>query len=339
MNEITIMPWVITIGLVFVSIAFAFGIIAILSIYGRLWIEAYSCGAEVSMRDLIGMSLRGVNPRTIVTAKIMGKQSGIDIDRLSGMSNERLEAHALAGGDVINVVLATIAAKYAQLPLGFDRAMSIDLAGRDLVDSVRTTVSPKVIHCPDVTDLGQASISGVSKDGIELFVRAWVTVRTNLDQLIGGATEKTIIARVGQGIISAIGSTESFKLVLETPSIISKKVLDRGLDANTSFAIVSIDIVNVSVGTNIGAILMIAQAEADMKTATAEAESRLAMALAFEQEMTARITERRAELILAEALVPKALAVAYAQGNFHFTSQSASNESFPHICDGTSIGA
>ncbi len=333
------MGWLLIIGIVLASIAFAIGILVVLSIYGRLWIEAYSCGAEVSMRDLIGMSLRGVNPRTIVTAKIMGKQSGLDIHHQTGMSNARLEAHALAGGDVLNVVLATIAAKYADLPLSFDRAMSIDLAGRDLIDSVRTTVLPKVIHCPDLTESGQASISGVSKDGIELFVRAWVTVRTNLDQLIGGATEKTIIARVGQGIISAIGSTESFKLVLETPSIISKKVLDRGLDANTSFAIVSIDIVNVSVGTNIGAILMIAQAEADMKTATAEAESRLAMALAFEQEMIARITERRAELILAEALVPAALAVAYAQGNFHFSSPSTSQEHYPHICDGTSIGA
>ncbi len=333
------MGWQLSIGFLTTFILFVIAILIVFYIYGRLWIEAYSCGAEVSMRDLIGMSLRGVNPRTIVTAKIMGKQSGLEINRETGMSNARLEAHALAGGDVIKVVLATIAAKYADLPLGFDRAMSIDLAGRDLVDSVRTTVLPKVIHCPDPSDSGQASISGVSKDGIELFVRAWVTVRTNLDQLIGGATEKTIIARVGQGIISAIGSTESFKLVLETPSIISKKVLDRGLDANTSFAIVSIDIVNVSVGTNIGASLMIAQAEADMKTATAEAESRLAMALALEQEMTARITARRAELILAEALVPSALAVAYAQGNFHFAIQEPSQDRFPHICDGTSIGA
>ncbi len=333
------MGWLLAICLIVASCFIAFGFLAVLVIYGRLWIEAYSCGAEVSMRELIGMSLRGVNPRTIVTAKIMGKQSGLEIDRASGMSNAKLEAHALAGGDVLGVVLATIAAKYADLPLGFDRAMSIDLAGRDLADSVRTTVLPKVIHCPDLTESGQASISGVSKDGIELFVRAWVTVRTNLDQLIGGATEKTIIARVGQGIISAIGSTESFKLVLETPSIISKKVLDRGLDANTSFAIVSIDIVNVSVGTNIGASLMIAQAEADMKTATAEAESRLAMALALEQEMTARITEHRAELILAEALVPSALAVAYRQGNFHFSSPDESQDRFPHICDGTSIGA
>ena len=333
------MGWLLSIGLLTVLLLFVTTVLIVFYIYGRLWMEAYSCGAEVSMRDLIGMSLRGVNPRTIVTAKIMGKQSGLEIDRETGMSNARLEAHALAGGDVINVVLATIAAKYADLPLGFDRAMSIDLAGRDLVDSVRTTVLPKVIHCPDLTDSGQASISGVSKDGIELFVRAWVTVRTNLDQLIGGATEKTIIARVGQGIISAIGSTESFKLVLETPSIISKKVLDRGLDANTSFAIVSIDIVNVSVGTNIGASLMIAQAEADMKTATAEAESRLAMALALEQEMTARITERRAELIRAEALVPSALAIAYAQGNFHFSIVEPSQDDFPHICDGTSIGA
>jgi len=331
------MGWVLAFGLV--ALPFVIVFIVLLYIYGWLWIEAYSCGAEVSMRELVGMSLRGVNPRTIVTAKIMGKQSGLEIDNKTGMSNARLEAHALAGGDILKVVLATIAAKYADLPLGFDRAMSIDLAGRDLVDSVRTTVLPKVIHCPDPSDSGQSSISGVSKDGIELFVRAWVTVRTNLDQLIGGATEKTIIARVGQGIISAIGSTESFKLVLETPSMISKKVLDRGLDANTSFAIVSIDIVNVSVGSNIGASLMIAQAEADMKTSTAAAESRLAMAYAVEQEMTAKITQRRAELILAEALVPHALAVAYTNGNFHFSKQEASQDNFPHICDGTSIGA
>lgn len=329
----------ISIILSLLLVLFILVVATVLFIYGKLWIEAYSCGARVSMRDLIGMSLKGVNPRTIVTAKIMGKQSGIAIDDATGMSNARLESHALAGGDVLSVVLATIAAKYAGLPLGFDRAMSIDLAGRDLVDSVRTTVLPKVIHCPDMTESGQASISGVSKDGIELFVRAWVTVRTNLDQLIGGATEKTIIARVGQGIISAIGSTDSFKTVLETPSIISKKVLERGLDANTSFAIVSIDIVNVSVGTNIGATLMIAQAEADMKTATAEAESRLAMAVALEQEMTARISERRAELILAESLVPSALAFAYSQGHFQLTSPVPSMENFPHICDGTSIGA
>jgi len=329
----------LTIALIVILLAFAFGVIFIGSLFGRLWIEAYSCGAEVGIRDLINMTLRGVNPRTIVTAKIMGKQSGLDINSRSGMSNMRLEAHALAGGDVLGVVLATIAAKYADLPLDFDRAMSIDLAGRDLADSVRTTVLPKVIHCPDLGENRQASISGVSKDGIELFVQAWVTVRTNLDQLIGGATEKTIIARVGQGIISAIGSTDSFKTVLETPSIISKKVLDRGLDANTSFAIVSIDIVNVSVGSNIGASLMIAQAEADMKTAKAEAESRLAMALALEQEMTARITEGRAALILCEALVPRALAAAYLQGNFQFSSELASSANYPHLCDGTSIGA
>jgi uncharacterized protein YqfA (UPF0365 family) len=335
------MGWVISVGLLSaltLSVLFA---LAVVLIYGRLWIESYSCGAQVSMRDLVVMSLRGVNPRTIVTAKIMGKQSGISIDDATGMSNSRLQSHALAGGDVLNVVLATIAAKYAGLPLGFDRAMSIDLAGRDLADSVRTTVLPKVIHCPDMTESGQESISGVSKDGIELFVRAWVTVRTNLDQVIGGATEKTIIARVGQGIISAIGSTDSFKTVLETPSIISKKVLERGLDANTSFAIVSIDIVNVSVGTNIGATLMIAQAEADMKTAKAEAESRLAMAIALEQEMTALITKRRAEVIHAESLVPHALASAYTQGHFQSTANANADSmrNFPHICDGTSIGA
>ena len=206
--------------------------------FGRLWLEAYTCGADIRMTDLVGMYFRGVSPRLITTAKIMGKQAGLNIDRQTGLSTQSLEAHQLAGGNVMNVLLATIAAKNAMLPLSIDRAMAIDLAGRDVIDSVRTSVSPKVIHCPEMEGNSENSISGVSKDGIELFIRARVTVRTNLDQLIGGATERTIIARVGQGIISAIGSSESFRRVLETPSLISKNVLTRGLDANSSYAIV-----------------------------------------------------------------------------------------------------
>jgi len=310
----------------------------VIFVFGRLWLEGFTCGADIRMVDLVSMPFRGVNPRLIVTAKIMGKQAGISIDRIDGLSTACLESHFLSGGDVMKVVLASIAAKHALLPLSFDRAMSIDLAGRDIIDSIRTSVSPKVIHCPEETGSAQESISGVSKDGIELFIRARVTVRTNLDQLIGGATERTIIARVGQGIISAIGSTEKFSSVLETPSMISKNVLARGLDANSSYEIVSIDIVNVSVGTNIGAGLTIAQAEADMKTSKAHAESRLSMAVAREQEMVALITERRADLVRAEAAVPHALAVAFALGNLHVAKPSPDPE-FPKIWADMSQGA
>jgi uncharacterized protein YqfA (UPF0365 family) len=324
------------IGLVLVVGFLAMIAFAIAWFFGRLWLEGYTCSADIRMIDLVGMYFRGVSPRLIVTAKIMAKQAGLDINRTDGLTTQSLEAHQLAGGNVMNVILATIAAKHALLPLCFDRAMAIDLAGRDIMDSVRTSVSPKVIHCPEISDSGQTRISGVSKDGIELFIQARVTVRTNLDQLIGGATERTIIARVGQGIISAIGSTQSFRSVLETPSLISKNVLARGLDANSSYAIVSIDIVNVNVGTNIGAGLTIAQAEADMKSSQADAESRLSMAVAREQEMVARITEKRAALILAQADVPRAIAVAFALGNVHSANPI---ESFPKIWTDLSVGA
>lgn len=279
--------------------------------FGWLWIEANSCGADITLYELITMPLRGVNTRKIVTAKIMGRQSGIDVDRKTGMSTQRLESHMLSGGDVIAVVSATIAARCAELPLGFERAMSIDLAGRDIAASVRTTVLPRVIHCPSIEESGKETISGISKDGIELRIRAWITVRTNLDQLIGGAMESTIIARVGQGIVSAIGATDSFRTVLETPSLISKRVLDSGLDANTAFEIVSVDIVNVSVGTNIGAALTLRQAEADMKTSTAQAESRRSMAISREAEAKASIAASQADLVSAEALVPAAIAYAF----------------------------
>ena len=308
-------------------------------VYGRLWLEGYTCGADISMLDLLCMSLRGVNPRVIVTSKIMGKQAGLSIDRFTGMSTRCLEAHLLAGGDVMKVVLASIAARHARLPLSLDLAMAIDLAGRDIMDSIRTSVSPKIIYCPEPSEFGSQSISAVSKDGIELFVRARVTVRTNLQQLIGGATERTIIARVGQGIISAIGSTDSFRTILETPSLISKNVLARGLGVNSSYEIVSTDIVHVSIGNNIGAGLSIAQAEADMRTSKASAESRLAMAFARGQEMLALIAERRAELVLAEAAVPIAIATAFAMGNLHSAPNAIHTQTFPKIWHEVSQGA
>jgi uncharacterized protein YqfA (UPF0365 family) len=325
------------IGLSVLFAAIALLLIGVAWFFGRLWLEATTCGADVPLAEIVAMYFRGVNAREIVTAKIMAKQAGLSIDRLQGLTTQALEAHQLAGGNVMGVMLATIAAKNARLPLGIDLAMSIDLAGRDVVDSVRTSVAPKVIDCPEQSEGSNLrSISGVSKDGIELFTRARVTVRTNLDQLIGGATERTIIARVGQGIISAIGSTESFRKVLETPSLISKNVLSRGLDANSSYEIVSIDIVNVSVGTNIGAGLTIAQAEADMKTSQAGAESRLSMAVARKQEMAAKIAEQRSILVLAEASVPHAIAAAYFQGNILCATGEAS---FPKIWNDLSVGA
>ncbi len=327
------------IGLGIVLGLFFFLAVLFLAVYGRIWLEAFTCGADVRMKDLVGMSLRGVSPRMIVTAKIMGKQAGLSIDRQTGMSTHSLEAHFLAGGDVMKVVRASIAARHARLPLSLDLAMAIDLAGRDIMDSIRTSVSPKIIQCPEPTESGPQSISGVSKDGIELFVRARVTVRTNLSQLIGGATERTIIARVGQGIISAIGSTDSFRTILQTPSLISQNVLARGLDTNSAYEIVSTDIVHVSVGNNIGAGLSIAQAEADMRTSKASAESRLSMAMARAQEMVALIAERRAELVLAEAGVPIAIAAAFDMGNLHEAPNSTHAQTFPKIWHSLSQGA
>jgi uncharacterized protein YqfA (UPF0365 family) len=282
--------------------------------YGALWIQAYMCDADVRMMSLIGMSLRRVKPGMIVTAKIMGSQAGLNIDRQRGMSTASLEAHFLAGGDVMQVVRAIIAAHRAGINLDFDRAAAIDLAGRDVLDAVRTSVSPKVIDCPEPLGRGNTTLSAVARNGVELRIRARVTVRTNLDQLIGGATEETIIARVGQGIITAIGSSETHMDVLEMPARISKSVLSRGLDANTAFEIVSIDIADIDVGNNIGARLQSDQAEADTRVARARAEARRAEAIATQQEMKAKVTDSRARLVLAEAQVPAALAVAFRAG-------------------------
>ncbi|MDA1179315.1 MAG: flotillin-like FloA family protein, partial [Planctomycetota bacterium] len=230
-----------------------------------------------------------------------------------------LEAHCLAGGNVMGVISAIIAAHRAGLDLDFDRAAAIDLAGRDVLDAVRTSVLPKVIECPDPQRSGKATLSAIAKNGVELRVRARVTVRTNLDQLIGGATEETIIARVGESMISSIGSSATHFEVLENPDRISRAVLDRGLDAHTAFRIVSIDIADIDVGENIGARLQADQAEADTRVARARAEQRRAEAVAHEQEMKAKVAENRSQLVLAEAEVPLAMAEAFRGGHLEAT--------------------
>jgi uncharacterized protein YqfA (UPF0365 family) len=284
--------------------------------YGALWLQAHLSGAKVRMVSLIGMSFRQVSPSMIVNAKIMLEQAGLNVQRKQGVSTAGLEAQYLAGGDVMHVVLAIIAAHRAGINLDFDRAAAIDLAGRDVLDAVRTSVSPKVIDCPDPTGTGKTRLSAVAKNGVELLIHARVTVRTNLDQLIGGATEETIIARVGQGIIAAIGSAESHMEVLETPDRISKGVLKRGLDANTAFEIVSIDIADIEVGENIGARLMIDQANADMLTSQAFAEIRRMEALASQQEMKALVAESRSNLVQAQSYIPTGMAAAIRAGRF-----------------------
>lgn len=303
-------------GAILVSLA---GLVLVVAVakYGVLWFQAYMSDAEVSLLSLIGMSFRQVNPSMIVTAQIMGTRAGLNTDRPLGINTARLEGHFLAGGNVIQVIRAMIVARLAGMELDFDRAAAIDLAGRDVLDAVRITVSPKVINCPEVQHNGKTRFSGVAKNGIELRIRARVTVRTNLNQLIGGATEETIIARVGQGIISTIGCAPSHMDVLAMPSGISKSVLDRGLDANTAFEIVSIDIAEIDVGDNIGARLQTDQAEADMRIARALAEVRRTAAIAEQQEMKAKVAENRARLVLAEAEVPAAMAVAFRAGQLY----------------------
>ena len=295
------------------------GIIAVILLivalfYGNLWFQAFMSRANVSIWSLIGMSLRQVNSRVIVQAKIMSIQAGIGAERDTGITTRRLEAHYLAGGNVPNVVKAIIAAHRADIPLNFDQAAAIDLAGRDVLDAVQTSVYPKVIDCPDPRS-GRATLSAISKNGVELKVRARVTVRTNLDRLIGGATEETIIARVGEGIINSIGASATHLIVMENPDNISKAVLNRGLDAQTAFEIVSIDIADIDVGQNIGARLQADQAEADMRVARAKAEERRAMASAQEQEMKSEVARNRASVVLAEAEVPLAMAAAFREGN------------------------
>ena len=302
-------PLPVLVGLGLMLGLFALTLLLLIFNYGQLWFQAFWSKAPVTFLELLGMSLRKVNARTIVQAKIMATQAGIGRD----ISARRLEAHCLAGGDVPRVIRALIAAHRADLDLDFDRACAIDLAGRDVLDAVQTSVNPKVIDCPDSAS-GKSTLSAVAKNGVELKIRARVTVRTNLQQLIGGATEETIIARVGEGIITSIGSSESHFEVMEHPDTISKAVLQRGLDAQTAFQIVSIDIADIEVGENIGARLQADQAEADTRVAQAKAEERRSFAIAREQEMKAATAENRTRVLQAEALVPKAMGEAFRAG-------------------------
>jgi uncharacterized protein YqfA (UPF0365 family) len=316
----------LVIGGIAVAILVALAAFLVLLNYGSLWFQAYMSSADVNMASLIGMGFRQVKPRLIVGAKIMGAQAGLNIERRSGMNTARLEAHFLAGGDVLSVVRAIISAQRAGIDLDFDRAAAIDLAGRDVLEAVRTSVYPKVIDCPDRSSTGKDLLSAIAKNGVELRIRARVTVRTNLDQLIGGATEDTIIARVGEGIITSIGSAESHMEVMEMPDRISMRVLERGLDANTAFEIVSIDIADIDVGQNIGARLQADQAEADTRVAQALAEQRRAEAIAQQQHMKAKVAGNRAMLVLAEAQVPAAMATAFRGGKLHSKRTTPSSQ-------------
>jgi uncharacterized protein YqfA (UPF0365 family) len=276
-----------------------------------LWIQSLMAGAGVGIFDMIGMTFRKVNPEIIIRSKIMAVQAGLD-DRI--ITTKSLEAHYLSGGNVPAVVKAMIAASKAKIiDLDYKLATAIDLAGRNVLEAVQTSVYPKVIDCPTPSK-GRTTLDGVAKNGIQLKVKARVTVRTNLRQLIGGATEDTIIARVGEGIISAIGSANTQGEVLENPDRISKTVLERRLDSETAFEIVSIDIADIDVGENIGARLQADQAEADTRVARARAEGRRALAVAAEQENVARIEESRAIVVEAEAEVPLAIAEAISSG-------------------------
>jgi uncharacterized protein YqfA (UPF0365 family) len=298
---------VLTIGIVIGAI-FTLLLLLLIFKYGWLYIQALASGANVALVQLIGMTFRRVNARTIVDSRIMAKKAGLDYE------TQQLEAHYLARGNVANVIRALIAADKAKIELGFDRACAIDLAGRDVLDAVRTSVNPKVIDCPDPTK-GRQTIDAVAMDGIQLKAKARVTVRANLERLVGGATEETIIARVGEGIVTTIGSAETHKKVLENPDSISKRVLGKGLDSGTAFEILSIDIADIDVGDNIGAKLQADQAQADKVVAQAEAEKRRAMAVARAQEMTALVEENRAKVVLAEAEIPKAISQAFREGN------------------------
>lgn len=285
----------ITIAIILIAISIIFSFIPI-----GLWISAMAAGVQIGIFNLVGMRLRRVPPVRIVSPLIKAVKAGLSVEA------NQLEAHYLAGGKVDRVVNALIAAQRAEIPLSFERAAAIDLAGRDVLEAVQMSVNPKVIETP--------VIAAVAKDGIEVKAKARVTVRANIDRLVGGAGEETIIARVGEGIVTTVGSSDSHKQVLENPDSISQTVLSKGLDAGTAFEILSIDIADVDVGRNIGAQLQTDQAEADTRIAQARAEERRAMAVAFEQEMKAQVQEMRAKVVESEAEVPKALSEALRQG-------------------------
>jgi len=299
-------PW----GMVGALILFVLGLAVLVLVWQffGLWIQAFMSKADVTMFQLIGMKFRKVDARSIVMSKIRAVKAGLPI------STDDLETHYLAGGRVQNVISSLIAADRARIDLGFKTACAIDLAGRDVLEAVHTSVNPKVIDCPSQEGT-KHSIDAVAKDGVQLKARARVTVRTNIERLIGGATEETIVARVGEGIVTSIGSAIDYKAVLENPDGISKRVLEKGLDSGTAFEILSIDIADVDVGTNVGAALQADQAEADKRRFQAAAEKRAAMARAREAEMSALVEENRAKVVEAEAEVPRAIAEAFRSGH------------------------
>ena len=298
--------------LFFVALVFMLVFLAVFTRFARLWVQSVMTGAGVGMFDLIRMWFRKVNPTVITRTKIMAVQAGLDDDE--ELTTKALEAHYMAGGNVPLVIRAMIAARKAKIiDLSFRRATAIDLAGRNILEAVQTSVYPRVIDCPPQTGK-RPTLDAVAKNGIQLKVKARVTVRANLDQLIGGATEETIVARVGEGIVSAIGSAETHAEVLAHPDLISRAVLARKLDSQTAFEIVSIDIADIDVGDNIGARLQADQAEADTRVARAQAEGRRAMAVSQEQEYIASIEQNRAKLVEAEAEIPKSMADAFHAG-------------------------
>ncbi len=301
-------PNVILIGGLVVVALILLVLFIVMAQYFQIYVNAMVSGAHVGLIDLVGMRLRRVNPNIIVRCRIQASRAGIRV------TTQEMESHVLAGGDLVRVVNALIAAHKANIDLSFQTATAIDLAGRDILEAVQTSVNPKVIDVPNPA-LGRSTIDAVAKNGIQLKVKARVTVRTNILRLVGGATEETIIARVGEGIVTAIGSATEHAAVLENPDHISKAVLSKGLDANTAFEILSIDIADVDVGDNIGAKLQAEQAEADKRRFQAEAEKRRALAVAQEQENVAQQAANRAAVILAEADVPRAIADALRSGN------------------------
>lgn len=280
-----------------------------------LWFRAFMSGAAIGPLQMVVMKLKKVNPQVIVDSRIMAVQAG-----LQDITTNAMESHYLAGGNVPICVRSLIAAHRAKIDLDWNTASAIDLAGRNVLEAVQTSVKTKVIDCPDPSRHGRSTLDGVARDGIQLKARARVTVRTNLGQLIGGATEETVIARVGEGIVSAIGSSMNHKEVLANPMLIAKAVLDKGLDSQTAYAIVSIDIADIDVGDNVGARLQADQAEADVRIARAKAEERRAQAVAREQEMKALTQEHQAEVVLAEAEIPKSMAEAYRGGSLRASS-------------------
>ena len=300
----------VMLGLFFVGLVLVWLLLSYIPV--RLWIAAWASGVRIGLGSLVGMRLRKVPPRMIVDPQINATKAGLHLDL------DQLEAHYLAGGNVNRVVQALISADKAGIELAFQQAAAIDLAGRDVREAVQVSVNPKVIQTPKV--------AAMAKDGIQLIATARVTVRANIQRLVGGAGEETILARVGEGIVSTIGSAESHKAVLESPEAISKTVLAKGLDSGTAYEILSIDIADVDVGKNIGAELQTDQAEADKRIAQARAEQRRAMAVAHEQEMKARVQEMRAKVVEAEAKVPEAMAIAFRAGNLGSLPRGTSDE-------------